>query len=134
MITTHKSKTGFAALPHMRSEASGSEARVSARTGSALSPAQERLWFLSQINPEDTSANIARAVRITGTISRKVLKQSLEVLTYRHEILRTTFATAELYAGIDSTPVQLVAAAGRFPLDVDRACYRYRRRVRPSRM
>src|ERR1051326_8498795 len=118
MITTHKSKTGFAALPHMRSEASGSEARVSARTGSALSPAQERLWFLSQINPEDTSANIARAVRITGTISRKVLKQSLEVLTYRHEILRTTFATAELYAGIDSTSVQLVAAAGRFPLDV----------------
>src|SRR5690349_19609512 len=121
MITTRKSKTGFEALPYMRSDASGvsqAEARVSGGAGWALSPAQERLWFLNQINPLDTTANIARAVRVNGTIDREVLERSLQALIYRHEILRTTFATTQLYAGIDSRPVQLVAPAGRFPLDV----------------
>src|SRR5689334_18412847 len=121
MITTRKSKTDFVALPYRRSDASNAvqaEAGVNGRSGSALSPAQERLWFLSQINPLDTTANIARGVRITGTINREVLKQSLQVLINRHEVLRTTFATTQLYAGIDSRPVQLVAATGRFPLDV----------------
>src|SRR5690242_18963079 len=121
MITTRKSTTGFEALPSLRSEASGLlqvETRVSGKTGSALSPPQERLWFLNQINPLDTTAVIGRAVRITRTINRGVLERSLQALIYRHEILRTTFVTTQLYAGIDSTPVQLVAEAGRFPLDV----------------
>jgi len=98
MITTRKSTTGFAALPSLRSEASGLlrvEGSVSGRTGS-LSPAQERLWFLNQINPQDTTANIARAVRITGTINRGVLDESLQALICRHEILRTTFVTTQL--------------------------------------
>src|SRR4051794_10398965 len=120
MITTRKSKTDFEGLSFMRSEASGAmqvDARVSGRTGSALSSAQERFWFLTQINPEDTAANIVRAVRVTGPIDREVLKRSLQSLLYRHETLRTTFATTQLYAGIDSRPVQLVAEAGSFPLD-----------------
>src|SRR5690349_1192700 len=121
MITTGKNKTGFEVLPLIRDAASGvmhAEATVGGRTGSALSAAQERLWFLTQINPQDTTANIARAVKVNGPLDREVLERSLQSLLHRHETLRTTFAITQLYAGIDSRPVQLVAAAGRFPLDV----------------
>src|SRR5689334_12638424 len=93
------------------------EVNLNRKTATALSFAQERLWFLSRINPEDTSANIARAASVAGPLDREVLGPSLQSLVYRHEILRTTFATTELYAGIDSRPVQLVAPAGRFPLE-----------------
>jgi amino acid adenylation domain-containing protein len=82
----------------------------------AVSFAQERLWFLNQINPED-AATVARAVTITGPLQRDVLERCLQLLVSRHESLRTTFATTQLYAGIDSKPVQLVADAGTFPLE-----------------
>jgi amino acid adenylation domain-containing protein len=120
MYTTGKSKPDFEAVPLIREEASGAtpiEARVAAASGSAPSSAQERLWFLIQINPQDTAANIARAVRVVGPLNREVLQRSLQSMIYRHETLRTTFATAQLYAGIDSRPVQLVAEAGSFSFD-----------------
>src|SRR4051794_11061251 len=74
-----------------------------------LSPAQERLWFLDQINPGDASLNIACAVTINGVLDRDRLRQCLRQIVSRHESLRTTFATTQLYAGVDSRPVQLVA-------------------------
>src|SRR2546422_11757025 len=48
--------------------------------GSArLSFAQERLWFLDQINPGDLAANISRGVRISGTLDIDKLKQAVEI-------------------------------------------------------
>ncbi|HJP93404.1 MAG TPA: amino acid adenylation domain-containing protein [Pyrinomonadaceae bacterium] len=74
-----------------------------------LSPAQERLWFLDQIDPGNASLNIARAVTISGALDRDLLQRSLNQVVARHESLRTTFATTQLYAGVDSRPVQIVA-------------------------
>jgi hypothetical protein len=71
-----------------------------------LSPAQERLWFLDQINPGDASLNTARAVSINGVLDRELLERCLRQIVARHESLRTTFATTQLYAGVDSRPVQ----------------------------
>src|ERR1051326_6862652 len=89
------------------------------RAGSApLSFAQQRLWFLNQINPEDTSANISQAVRVTGPLRQDVLRRSLQLLIQRHRLLRTTFATTQLYAGVDSNPVQLIADSANFPIEV----------------
>ncbi|HEY0430750.1 MAG TPA: condensation domain-containing protein, partial [Pyrinomonadaceae bacterium] len=84
---------------------------VGGTTASApfLSPAQERLWFLDQINPGDASLNIARAVSINGVLDTDLLERCLRQIVSRHESLRTTFATTQLYAGVDSRPVQLVA-------------------------
>ena len=76
-----------------------------------LSPAQERLWFLEQINPGDLSLNIARAVTIKSVLDRDLLRQCLRQIVSHHESLRTTFATTQLYAGVDSRPVQLVGDA-----------------------
>ncbi|MEN3328621.1 MAG: hypothetical protein V7638_3428, partial [Acidobacteriota bacterium] len=92
--------------------------RTSGATSSELSFAQQRLWFLNQINPDDTSVNLARAVSITGPLKQDVLHRSLQSLVCRHESLRTTFATTELYAGIDSKPARLVAATGSFAFDL----------------
>src|ERR1044072_9889515 len=114
MVTTTKTSETFDAAARM---SSGSGASHLGADASALSFAQERLWFLNQINPEDSAGNIARLVRIVGPLNREVLERSLQSLVYWHGSLRTTFATTELYAGIDSRPVELVANAGRFPLE-----------------
>lgn len=74
-----------------------------------LSFAQERLWFLDQINPGDPSASVCRAFRLKGELKPERLKQSMQAVVNRHESLRTTFATTQLNAGVDSKPVQLIA-------------------------
>lgn len=75
-----------------------------------LSYAQERLWFLDQINPGDVSANISCGIRILGDLTPDLLQRSVQSSINRHESLRTTFATNQLAAVRDSKPVQLIAA------------------------
>src|SRR2546428_4630314 len=77
-----------------------------------LSFAQERLWFLNQINPDDVSSNLARAVWITGSLDTERLRQAFKAIVARHESLRTTFAKNELLAGVDSQPRKLIAPTG----------------------
>src|SRR2546427_9305939 len=64
--------------------------RRKVRGPAPLSFAQERLWFLEQINPADRSANLSRAFRITGALDISALKRSLQLVVTRHESLRTT--------------------------------------------
>src|SRR5215510_4161770 len=74
-----------------------------------LSFAQERLWFLEQINPGDASGTISRAIRITGPLKQDLLERALQAVIGRHESLRTTFATNQLNSVKDSKPVPLNA-------------------------
>ena len=76
-----------------------------------LSFAQERLWFLDQINPGDISETTSRAIRITGQLEHDRLVRALQTIFNRHESLRTTFATNQLHSVRDSKPVQLIAAS-----------------------
>lgn len=55
------------------------------------SPAQQRLWFLDQLNPADVSYNMAQAYRLRGVLDHDVLSRSLDAIVRRHESLRTTF-------------------------------------------
>ncbi|WP_447971454.1 amino acid adenylation domain-containing protein [Nitrospira sp. M1] len=55
-----------------------------------LSFAQERLWVLWQLAPDDPSYNIPVALRLTGTLNITALEQSFQELARRHEVLRTT--------------------------------------------
>ena len=67
-----------------------------------LSFSQERLWFLDQLEPDNTVYNICRAQRLAGQLNLSALTQSLNEVVRRHEILRTTFTV------VNDHPVQLV--------------------------
>jgi amino acid adenylation domain-containing protein len=60
-----------------------------------LSFAQQRLWFLNQLEGPSASYNIAMALRIEGTLHQDALAQSLQTLVQRHENLRTAFPTVK---------------------------------------
>ncbi len=68
-----------------------------------LSFAQERLWMLDRMEPGLTAYNVAQCWRISGPLDPEALDRSLHDLARRHEILRTTFSTAE-----NGTPVQVI--------------------------
>ncbi|MBO4123766.1 AMP-binding protein, partial [Cupriavidus gilardii] len=57
----------------------------------ALSYAQQRLWFLWQLDRDSGLYNIPRAVRLRGVLDQAALQQTFDALVERHESLRTTF-------------------------------------------
>ena len=77
-----------------------------------LSFAQQRLWFLHQMDPSNAAYNMPLAFRLSGPLEVDALQWSLDEVVRRHEILRTTFDV------LDQEPVQLVAATGYLPLAV----------------
>jgi amino acid adenylation domain-containing protein/non-ribosomal peptide synthase protein (TIGR01720 family) len=56
-----------------------------------LSYGQERLWFLSQLEPESAAYHIAGGLKLEGKLDEKALQQTFDTLAQRHEMLRTTF-------------------------------------------
>ncbi|MAM88882.1 MAG: non-ribosomal peptide synthetase [unclassified Hahellaceae] len=56
-----------------------------------LSFAQQRLWFIEQLNPGSSQFNIPFAMKLVGQLNRSALQQSFEALVVRHEVLRTAF-------------------------------------------
>ena len=64
---------------------------VSREKALPLSFAQQRLWFLDQLEPGSPLYNVSAAVRLTGELDLKALQQTLDEIVRRHESLRTTF-------------------------------------------
>jgi surfactin family lipopeptide synthetase A len=59
------------------------------------SSAQQRLWFLDQLEPGTAVYSIPQALRLRGELDRTVLERALREIVVRHESLRTTFAAPE---------------------------------------
>lgn len=57
-----------------------------------LSFAQQRLWFLDQLEPQTATYNIAVASHLPGPLDAKLLERCLSELVIRHEALRTVFS------------------------------------------
>ncbi|HEY0607972.1 MAG TPA: amino acid adenylation domain-containing protein, partial [Herpetosiphonaceae bacterium] len=76
-----------------------------------LSFAQQRLWFLDQLQPNSPAYNIPTAIRLIGRLDVAALKRSLDTIVERHEALRTTFTTLN-----DGQPVQVITPAQALPL------------------
>ncbi|MEH2178697.1 condensation domain-containing protein [Nostoc sp.] len=68
-----------------------------------LSFAQQRLWFLDQLQPGNIAYNIFQGLHLTGCINVPALKQSFNELVKRHEALRTTFSV------VNGQPLQVIA-------------------------
>jgi len=58
----------------------------------ALSYAQERQWFLWQLEPQSAAYHIPAALRLRGALDDEALQRSFDGLLERHESLRTVFA------------------------------------------
>ncbi|WP_409274914.1 non-ribosomal peptide synthase/polyketide synthase, partial [Pseudomonas sp. KCJK9111] len=56
-----------------------------------LSFAQERQWFLWQLEPGSSASHIPTALRLRGHLDTQALQQAFDALVARHETLRTTF-------------------------------------------
>ncbi|HRW09241.1 MAG TPA: amino acid adenylation domain-containing protein, partial [Caldilineaceae bacterium] len=67
-----------------------------------LSFAQERMWFLQQLAPDNTAYHISLVIRLHGALDVPALECALQALTQRHESLRTIFPVK------DGTPHQVI--------------------------
>ncbi len=74
-----------------------------------LSFAQERLWFLDQLEPGNPFYNVPAALRLKGVLDTTALEQSLKEIVKRHEVLRATLTQ------VAGQPVQMIAPT--FPTD-----------------
>src|SRR5205823_1058913 len=61
----------------------------------ALSYAQQRLWFIDQLEPGSAAYNIPSAVRLRGRLDEAALERSLNEIVRRHEVLRTSFPSRD---------------------------------------
>jgi amino acid adenylation domain-containing protein len=75
-----------------------------------LSFAQQRLWFIDQLEPGSPLYNIPVALRVEGPLDAGVLARCLGEIVRRHEVLRTAFAVR------DGAPEQVIQPASPFVL------------------
>ncbi|HYO73087.1 MAG TPA: amino acid adenylation domain-containing protein, partial [Archangium sp.] len=108
---------GFAARLEAALQARGSSRRPplvpAPRSGPLpLSFAQQRLWFLDQLEPDSPLYNLPAAIRLEGPLDLAALRHGFQELVRRHESLRTTFRSE---AG---QPLQVIAPSLVLPLEV----------------
>src|SRR5258708_26699078 len=70
-----------------------------------LSFAQQRLWFLAQMEGVSEAYHIPLGLRMKGDLDSTALRAALDCMVSRHEALRTTFVF------VDEQPVQRIALA-----------------------
>jgi amino acid adenylation domain-containing protein len=78
-----------------------------------LSFAQQRLWFLEQLEPGSPLYNCPGAAHLRGKLDVEALAQSINEIIRRHESLRTSFAT------VTGDPVQVISKELELKLDVE---------------
>ncbi len=77
-----------------------------------LSFAQQRLWFLDQLEPGNATYNMPVAIRLTGALQTPALQASFTEILRRQDSLRTRFAV------IDGQPMQVVSEPADFDLPI----------------
>jgi amino acid adenylation domain-containing protein len=78
----------------------------------SLSFAQQRLWFLQQLEPDSVAYNVPIALRLHGRLNMPALEQAISEIVRRHETLRTTFSPT------DSGAEQVVSQSADFQFSV----------------
>jgi amino acid adenylation domain-containing protein len=86
--------------------------RVPGGSSFPLSFAQQRLWFLEQLEPGDPDLNVPVAVRLRGPLDLPALERSLAEIVRRHESLRTRFEA------VQGLPCQIIEPSARISIPV----------------
>lgn len=76
-----------------------------------LSRAQERMWFLWQMEPQSAAYNIAGSLRLRGSLEPGVVQAALNAVLARHPVLRTAFTVRQ-----DGSVAPRTIEAGAWPL------------------
>jgi amino acid adenylation domain-containing protein len=77
-----------------------------------VSFAQERLWFMDQLQPGSSQLNFPMALRLIGRLDVEALQRALMALERRQEVLRTLFRVHH------SDPIQIVVDCQEAPVTV----------------
>ncbi|MDF5722875.1 MAG: condensation domain-containing protein [Rhizonema sp. PD37] len=77
-----------------------------------LSFAQQRLWFLDQLIPNNPFYNIPVALHLTGSLNLAAIEQTFNEIVRRHEALRTTFVMQS------GQPIQVIHSTRTIPLPI----------------
>ncbi|MDE3103532.1 MAG: amino acid adenylation domain-containing protein [Acidobacteriota bacterium] len=84
------------------------------RTGPLpLSFAQQRLWLMDQMEPNNPLYNIPRRVRMRGALDIAALQYALDTIAARHEALRTRFVA------VQGEAVQVIDAPTSLTISID---------------
>ncbi|WP_122695177.1 non-ribosomal peptide synthetase, partial [Pseudomonas viridiflava] len=73
-----------------------------------LSFAQQRLWFLAQMEDANSAYNIPLGLQLNGHLDTRALKRALERIVVRHDSLRSRFIQQEGEARVQAAPVSVV--------------------------
>ena len=82
-----------------------------------LSFAQQRLWFLDQLEPASPLYNLPQVVQLNGPLDVAALEKSLDELVRRHESLRTHFVDN------GGQPLQVISPPDSIDLVVEHLSY-----------
>ena len=77
-----------------------------------LSPVQEQFWLQHQQDPGGSAYNMASLFEITGSLNIELIRETLEILISRHDMLRARFAMG------DKGPEQIISDGIDFPFSV----------------
>ena len=81
-----------------------------------LSHAQNRLWFIEQLTPGNSTFHIPAPLYLKGILDHAALERAFLALLKRHEALRTVFRT------VNDEPMQIVQPVERFSVPVEDLC------------
>src|SRR6185369_3417430 len=78
-----------------------------------LSYAQQRMWFIEQLEPGSGAYHITSSLRLRGTLNVAALEQAINAIVERHEMLRTCFVDMQ------GAPRQVIVSAKWIPIEID---------------
>ena len=112
-VFDHPVLVDFAGVLEKRTGQLAADTRVDRRGGMPLSYAQQRLWFLAQMEGGSEAYHIRLGVRLKGELDSGALRGALNRIVERHEALRTRFVVVEgepqqQITGVEESSFELV--------------------------
>ncbi|WP_148193603.1 condensation domain-containing protein, partial [Pseudomonas syringae] len=70
-----------------------------------LSSAQQRIWFMAQMEDANSAYNISLGLKLSGPLDSRALTRALERIVARHDSLRSRFSQEDDNAWVEAAPV-----------------------------